>query len=322
MELLNVTVGTSFRLKSPKGRFGIEIELEGRGLPGPDDWDDEKSVWYPKPDGSLRNGMEYVSKPTNYPRDAVHSLAETLAKHGAVINNTYRCSTHIHYNFIDRTWGQVIGTVIAWNIIEPLVFRQMPPGRDGSIFCMSAYDTGDLPLRFGTFCDEMKKKFMSVGFDEVCRQKYASINLTRLRDLGTIEFRVFPPTVDGVLVKKWCVWLDNLVGLVEKTTPENFGKFIKAAEDRPVDFVRSVFGELPVPEVEVGNWVDLGCKTAYELVRTFNASMKKKSRGAKEKEEAEPAVAAAGLGEIRPGIPAAGWMDDVRVAAVDMDGEF
>lgn len=274
MELLNVSVGSTFNLKSPKGRFGIEIELEGQHLP---DFLDSK-VWLAKGDGSLRNGMEYVSTPTNYPRDIVVDLEQRLRGQGAIIAPTYRCSTHVHRNFIDLTWKDVIATIIIWNIIEPLVFKQMPPGRDGSIFCMSAYDTGDLPFRFNAFCDELRKKFLSLGFDQVCRQKYAALNLTRLRDLGTIEFRVFPPSLDGREVRKWCLWIDAIVDMAQKTSADNFSKFVHQAEKRPEDFVLQIFGELPVPADEVSAWIDLGCKTAYELVRIFNTSLKKKTR--------------------------------------------
>jgi hypothetical protein len=290
MLLMGMTVGETFGLKSPKGRFGIEIELEGENLPDlvlPP----ANKLWSAKGDGSLRHGMEYVSLPVSSPRDTVNVLADYLNTVGAVVNNSYRCSTHIHYNFIDKTWKDVIGTVIAWQIIEPLFLKQLP-GRDGSIFCMSAYDTGDMPLNFGRFCDELNRQFKHVGYEAVCRQKYSSLNLTRLRDLGTLEFRVFPPSIDGKEVRKWCTWLDNLVALVEKTDSENFAKFILEAEKRPEDFVTAIFGELPVSGPELGAWVDLGCKTAYELVRIFNTEKKKKVRVKKVKET----------------IPA-GWMD-------------
>jgi len=275
MELLPVTVGATFGLRDPKKKFGIEIELEGENLP---DILPEDTAWYAKQDGSLRRGMEYVTKPTNTPRDDVNALSVMLTERKAIIKNTYRCSTHIHRNFVSKTWKDVIATVIAWNVAEPMFLRLMPPGRDGSIFCMSAYDTGDLPLMFTRFCEEMQAKFNHYGFQTVCRQKYASLNLTRLNDLGTMEFRIFPPSVDGPEVRRWCMWIDNLVNLTEAVPAEHFGGMITQWEKEPMVFARNIFGEVPIGEAEVAALVDLGCRTGYELVRIFNNSLKKKKK--------------------------------------------
>lgn len=277
MDILSLNVAETFGLMKIKGKYGIEIELEGENLPARLQGD----KWGAKVDGSLRDGMEYVSRPTDTPRDDVRLLASQLELAGAVINPSYRCSTHIHYNFTGKTFKDVIGIIIAWNIVEPLMLSLMPPGRDGSIFCMSAYDTGDLPVHFSRFCEELKKKFQNAGFHAVCRQKYASLNLTRLNDLGTVEFRIFPPSVDPEAIKKWTKWIDNLVNMVTATPADAFSKFVHEAEKRPVDFVKNVFGELPIPEDQVSAWIDLGCRTGYELVRIYNQSMKMKPKAEK-----------------------------------------
>lgn len=298
--MLDVTVGATFGMPDPKKKFGIEIELEGERLPE----HLPEGKWHAKLDGSLRRGMEYITKPTNTPQDDVTSLETMLAQNNAVIKNSYRCSTHIHYNFVDKTWKDVIATIIAWNIAEPLFLRQMPPGRDGSIFCMSAYDTGDLPIVFNKFCSEIHQQFKYVGFQSVCRQKYASLNLTRLGDLGTLEFRIFPPSTDGRQVRKWCVWLDNLVNFASKVKSDGFAEFVTRMEKNPETCAFEIFGmdAEAFNKVELPALVDLGCRTAHELVRVFNASSKKKPRVKKPLFSVENMAVLDDWGEVEPNL--------------------
>lgn len=277
MTTLNTTVLGWFGNRPTSGTFGIEIETEGQfpGIISHKQWD-------VKNDGSLRNGLEFVSKPVKDVRAAVTGIGEVLKASGAVLNPSYRCSTHIHYNYQSRTFKDVCALMIAWAALEPLFLRQMPPGRDGSIYCMSGYDTGDLPFFFDQFCNDIRTSFR-LGFRG--RNKYSSLNILRLQDLGTVEFRIFPSSIDPEKIGTWADWIVNLDTLSQKY--DDMLKMVRYIERNPVTAAAMVFGgKVPVSDDECGLLIDLGCKTAHEMARVF------------QKVQARPAVAAKKSSEI------------------------
>lgn len=291
-ELMKETVSKQFALKSPKGVFGIEIETEGAGLPP----GMITKFFEGKQDGSLRNGMEYVSKvlPADAVAERVDELRACLNTFGARIAPTYRSSTHIHMNFCDRTFRDVLGMTVLWALVEPVVFRLMPPGRDGSLFCVSSYDSGELSDFTDRFCDEIGKGFKHNGFAP--RGKYSSLNLTRLGHghdpaLGTLEFRVFPSSLDGTQIQEWCDWLFRMGQIVAAETDDSFLSMVRNAEQNPLPFLTGIFGKLPIPEDEAGQYVDFGARTAYEMARVIDRHLKKKAKKSKEEVPAEPVMA-------------------------------
>lgn len=323
-EFMNKTVGQQFRLKSQKGMFGVEIETEGHGLPA----GAITKYFVGKPDGSLRDGMEYVSGVLNRETvyEHVNELRNVLTAVGARINPSYRSSTHIHLNVIDNTFRDVLGMLVMWALIEPIVFRLMPPGRDGSLFCVSSYDSGDAADFTERFCSEISGNFIN-GFTP--RGKYSSLNLTRLgpsdhHALGTLEYRVFPTTMDGVQIQTWCEWLFQMKRQVEGAKDDSFLTLVRYAEQNPVPFLRGIFGELPIPEGEAGDYVDFGARTAYEIARIIDRHLKivkkvsqksevKKGRGLFQGRPEEMFL----LDDIIPNVPQIAQEDAPAVPAAD-----
>lgn len=309
-EFMNKTIGGHFGLRSPKGMFGIEIETEGVGLPA----GGITPHFVGKVDGSLRNGMEYVSNvlPYEVVHERVNELRNSLQKHGARVAPTYRSSTHIHVNFCDRTFRDVLGMTVLWALLEPVVFRLMPPGRDGSLFCVSSYDAGELSAFTDRFCGDIAKNFPG-GFQP--RGKYSSLNLTRLgpsehAGLGTLEFRVFPSCLEGEKIQEWCGWLYQMSQVVTKTKDDSFLSMVRYAEQNPVEFLKLIFGGLPIPEYEAGSYVDFGARTAYEMARVIDRHLKSKKNSAKKsKPETEELIAGRRdvllIDEVIPDAPAA-----------------
>ena len=255
-ESINTKIAVQFGLRSPKGDVGIEIETEGQNLPA----GKVTGTFTGKEDGSLRNGMEYVSSPImakSVTKD-VDYLAETLRVTGAIINPTYRSSTHIHVNYCDHTWKHVLGTTIIWALVEPIVFRMMPPGRDGSLFCVSSYDSGDQSAYIDRLCTDIGKGFYN-GFNP--RGKYSSLNNSRLSDLGTLEYRVFPTSLDGQQIQGW---VDMCMNIRELSGTDDILGFVRDVEQRPLPFLENVFGDLPeLPDLP--QLVDFGARSAYEM---------------------------------------------------------
>lgn len=283
-ERLDVTIAKQFKVRSPaSGNFGIEIETEGDGLFQGQITDQFQG----HPDGSLRNGMEFVSVPLplgDVP-GAVNHLANTLGRMGVRLAPTYRSSTHIHVNFCDRTLKDLLGLMILWATLEPIFMRLMPKGRDGSLFCMSSYDCGDLAEYVDHFCTDILNGF-SRGFRP--RGKYSSLNITRLapwdgaRGLGTVEFRIFPSSMDGQEIAKWCGWLQRLVDIVtEYKADDGFIGLVREAEQNPLPLVERVFGEFPLPAYDIPGYVDFGARSAYEVALVVNKFYKKKPKTTK-----------------------------------------
>lgn len=272
------TVASAFRLSSPKGQFGIEIETEGRALP----IGRITKSFEGKPDGSLRNGMEYISKVLSFEavQPSVDELRLTLEKQGVVIQPSYRSSTHIHMNYCDKTFQDVLGMMVLWSIVEPVVFRQME-GREGSIFCVSSYDSGELPRFIDLFCKDIASNFNNRGFQP--RGKYSSLNISRLgpsehHALGSLEFRVFPTTLDGNQIKTWCQWLVNMERIVREQEDASFLEMVAWAEQNPHALITGIFGEFPVdvPRHMAGDLIDYGARTAYEMARVISKHLSEK----------------------------------------------
>lgn len=298
-EKVKGTVASAFRLASPKGMFGIEIETEGDNLFA----GKVTKSFEGKPDGSLRNGMEYVSKVLSFEaiQPAVDELRETLVKQGCGIRPSYRSSTHIHMNYCDKTFQDVLGMMVLWSIVEPVVFRQME-GREGSIFCVSSYDSGELPNYLDLFCKDIAGNFNSRGFQP--RGKYSSLNISRLgpsehHALGTLEFRVFPTTLDGSRIKTWCNWLMNMERLVREQEDGSFLEMVSWSEQNPHALLSAIFGELPfnIPRHMVGDLIDYGARTAYEMARVIAKNLAEKPR------EKKPLPRFGMLEEVAPAQP-------------------
>jgi hypothetical protein len=303
-EQMDTIIAKTFNLRSPKGDVGIEIETEGRNLPA----GKVTGTFIGKEDGSLRHGMEYVSTPT--PAKEAHvrvsNLAAKLVEHGAIVEPTYRSSTHIHVNYCDYRWRDVLGTMVAWAVLEPVVFSMMPPGRDGSLFCVSSYDSGDLADYTDQLCGQIGNSF-GAGYNP--RGKYSSLNLTRLSDLGTMEYRVFPSSMDGKQIQTWVDWVINIRTLVQKQDDPSFLTLVREAEQSPNPFLESIFGHADIPGAQ--EYVDYGARQGFELARVISRHLKapvKKPQGKK-----VPVQDADGVVLNIPGV-AGNWVQHVEVA--------
>lgn len=287
-ERMMTTAAQNFGIRSPRGQFGIEIETEGDRLPA----GGVTEAFIGKPDGSLREGMEYVSRVLTYDEvnRCVTELRTVLDQCKAKINPSYRSSTHIHYNMADRTLRDVLGMMVIWALVEPCVFRLMPPGRDGSLFCVSSYDSGELANFTDRFCEQIGNCFGN-GFNP--RGKYSSLNITRLGPgdgptLGTIEYRVFPTSLRGDQIATWCTWINRMSEIVSKEEDHSFLSLVRYAEQNPTEFLIRIFGVLPMPDRDAAEYVDFGARTAYEMARVIDVHLKKKPRKKKEEVPANP----------------------------------
>lgn len=165
---------------------GIELEIEGIDEDVPDT---NPSNWQLVSDNSLRNGgIELI---TNGPKCGknldicLRDLEESLLNINYDISE--RCSTHVHIDVSDMYLSQILNFILLSCIFEDVLFTLFGSTRKSNTFCLSTKDGGtNLQNLFDT----------SENIDYLVDRrwsKYSGISLNRIRDLGTVEFRMFHP---------------------------------------------------------------------------------------------------------------------------------
>jgi hypothetical protein len=255
-----------------QGRFGIEIEVEGKNLPN----EGLPRYWNYHNEGSLRGGgAEYVSKGAFTLEQVPHRVSDLkdfmLAYGSRWTEGAYRASTHVHVNVSQEQYIDILGVFILNTIIEPVLFRLGAPERDGNLFCMPSYDCGDINEWFENTC----KMFGHNQWNYFKgRGKYAALNYDPLTKLGSIEWRIFPSTMEGERIHTWCTWLRNILDVVRKCEDKTFYALLEEAQRSPIMFLQKIFGEIVWQQpTALEEMVEFGCMGAHELCRTLKNLM-------------------------------------------------
>lgn len=166
----------------PPGNIGLELELEGRG-----DWPDVNG-WRKEADGSLRDGIEYVFNGPAGGATALRNIKNMARMLNAnPVNNSFRCSTHIHLDVRDMDWEELRRFVIAYTMMEGVMFQHCSLDRRYSNFCTPYFLNTHLPRLFtGNMRDERDThRLHHIG----SWPKYTALNLKPLTSYGSVEFR-------------------------------------------------------------------------------------------------------------------------------------
>lgn len=180
--------------------FGIELEVEGVS---PDDVPDSLlSTFSITEDHSLRNGIELVSRPITLAQ--VEAVAPVYTEWASeVVTLSDRCSTHIHVNVQDMTEDQFKAFLWLCIAIEPALMSTVSEVRQENVYCYPVYKTTNLVHKYRELFTQPNSFFSSTP-------KYCAIGLFRLREYGTVEFRMFDGTTNGSDLVRWCSLLDSL----------------------------------------------------------------------------------------------------------------
>lgn len=281
----NRTVHSVFGMSVKKHDIGIEIEIEGTGPLGVQvtGWDSHEEGSLRAPGGEGRGGMEYVTHgPVAFDKIGfvVGRLAETLKTNACVVDlNAHRTSTHLHLNVQSLRLIELLGYLTVFTAVEPLFLNLCGDGRDGNSFCIASHETGDLPEYFKNFCSAIEKFQEGSRIAINPRGKYASLSTFRLHDLGTVECRCFPVSVDGQQITEWAQWLINIRNIVQNETDMSFRQIIKLGIHEPLMLAQRVFGYIPHARVPQGlqqELISYGSQEAYELTRLLKRYLNKK----------------------------------------------
>lgn len=241
VQFLNSTVSeVTGRPKKEGFLFGIELEIEGQGV-GMDGIPSKN--WHRKAEGSLRGeSIEYVfQSPCDYNTsvERVNNLFRTFKKHNVRLNNSYRTSTHVHMNFLDKPMKNVINFFILHTIFEEVLAAYCGETRLGNLFCISARDNEDLV--------NMLERAVQGGnlmeFGENIR--YCAANIAALNQFGSIEIRTMRGADSAEEVVEWLTILNTLYEYAcSKDCPAPWQLCEHLSMDGPEGFLQRVFGRV------------------------------------------------------------------------------
>ena len=191
--------------------FGIEIEIEGMGANITHVHVNQRlenlraskdtiavslaSLVYAKQDGSLRNnGVEFVTHPihlSSLERILQFVYNFYLRTYHKSADFTERCGIHGHFDVSRLNIDQIKMFLILYAIYENEFFRLAGPERACSNFCVPIRSQS--PWTWFPSNSEHYNDFHAMR-PRADHAKYSAFNITRMADLGTVEFRHLPGT--------------------------------------------------------------------------------------------------------------------------------
>lgn len=199
----------------PLGTIGIELEIEGRNLINTDGAIADLAApktgarWTAKHDGSLRNGgIEYVlTAPCQVDEidDLVTGLFGKLKLAGSKLENSNRCSTHIHINVAEQKLNTLTSIIVLWAMFEEYLIRWHGVNRTRNHFCLSFKDS---KTTLNTWLGLLRKGSIP---NQDSGAKYSALNILPLFRFGSFEFRCGQEPNDPAKVITWGKFLHYLV---------------------------------------------------------------------------------------------------------------
>lgn len=224
------------------GDVGLELEIEGVDLLRDRDIENIVSPetaahWQTTHDGSLRNGgLEYVlTKPikTSEIRHMVGSLFDRMATYGSIVQNTNRCSTHVHVNAAGLKINHVTSVLALWSTFGHAFIRWCGEERTHNHFCLSVQDEDSLL--------EAWESYLVTG-DEPTGQglKYTALNILPLWTLGSLEFRCGSAPDEADKVVHWAKMCNAIVRYAADHFSNPMDIAYALSEQGPRELLRSI----------------------------------------------------------------------------------
>lgn len=197
-----------------QGDVGIEIELEGNHLPHSGCTAVGNVQWVYHNDGSLRavggigaGGAEYVlSEPigTADVRTATENLFRFLVMDSkATIQNSTRCSTHVHLNMQDMKVNQLASFVSLWAMFEDALSVWCGSHRAGNHFAVRLSDSNEA-------VDAWVRAFRVGNFHFPRERRYLALNPHCLQTFGSLEVRLMGGIESPEPLVSWVDWLSRI----------------------------------------------------------------------------------------------------------------
>ena len=222
--------------KQAKGLFGIEIEVEGKGLPEEDELGKlTDDLFIDRGEGSLRDGgLEYVFREPKGMEESlalIGKLANKFQEVKCVPKFTPRTSVHVHVNITDLTVEQTCVMIVLSHMAEPFISSMCGVLREGNHFCLRAIDAEGI----------MKKVHRSIMERVLPRygaeNRYGFTNIASIRELGSLEYRGMEGTFHLKRLEDWLTVLNNIKeAAIQIDTLDNLFQLLE--EEDAVDLLR------------------------------------------------------------------------------------
>lgn len=192
----------------PSNKIGIEVEVEAP----PDNIYDiaRGGLWTAKGDNSLRvvNGLEPVELITlpvfgNDITRALDQLGKAFEGWDTDLLS-HRTSLHVHLDVVDMDKEDLIKLLLLYTALERVLFRYCGKDREHNLYCLPYWKADHIKTM-------LYRTFEVLGEDDPARahqrigewHKYSALNMRRILDLGTIEFRQHAGSVNPEEIKDW-----------------------------------------------------------------------------------------------------------------------
>lgn len=215
----NITDTRTFRpsdeLPLPSCKIGIEIEMEAppdtRALV-------RRGLWQAKEDGSLRTvngleGVELITLPV-YGEDILMSLSQLEEELGNTTPSFgHRTSVHVHMDVADMNREDLIKLLLLYTSLERILFNYCGHNRHNNLYCLPFYKADHIKTLLYHVFNALGDEDSDEGDSALVIsswQKYTALNLLRILDLGTIEFRHHYGTIDSTRILEWVKIIQNM----------------------------------------------------------------------------------------------------------------
>lgn len=196
-----------------KGTIGLELEIEGNRLPSTGYLEKivgskTRAGWNATTDGSLRGeALEYVlTRPCDVSElpTLVDGLWDVFKARDTTINNSNRCSTHVHINMGGKKVNEATSVLALWATFEEALINWCGEERKTNHFCLGTKDAQSTVAAWQTL--------LKTGSRPTDRGlKYSALNILPLWNYGSFEFRCGAAAEEPKKVIQWAQFLHHFV---------------------------------------------------------------------------------------------------------------
>ena len=225
-----ITMNAPLVPRAKTGDIGLELELEAtNALPRDAHIDGvvgkkSRAMWNAKHDGSLRgNAMEYVVSTPVFVDELPHmvnGLFEAFTKAKTKLDNSNRCSTHVHINIGGYTIDQLTAIIALWTTFEEALINWCGEARLNNHYSLSSRNSVTMLETWEMFLRRGQTRFPE-GL------KYSALNLNTIWNFGSVEFRCGPAADNAEIPIKWASFLYYL----SKYAVENYKNLYNLPRD-------------------------------------------------------------------------------------------
>lgn len=189
--------------------LGIELEYEqvDLSLGGT-----TPNGWTTAGDGSLRNaGVEMISRPIPWSQSDVFldRIEPYIRATGGVA--TERCGLHVHLNMRPFNVGQLWSLFTIYTLMEPTIYQTYALDREDNMFALPVAQNQQQVQAMAFDISNLRGGHISRRSNAVATCKYSAMNLSSLRQFGTVEMRQPYCTTDFDAIKSWVDFLKRMV---------------------------------------------------------------------------------------------------------------